>query len=115
MKVKSLLFALAFALVLSSCAFHGGSYVSSANINRGNFKIVKNVSGQSRTLKVFGIGGLSKDALVAEARANLALKYPLEPNQILANVSVDSKNSFLLIVGINRVTITGDIIEFVDE
>ncbi len=112
MKLKIALSFFAVALLMSSCAFHGGNYSSSASINSGNFKVIKTVFGQAKTTKIFGIGGIGRDALVAEARASLLSKYPLEKNQILANVSVDNKTSFILIVGINMVTVTADIVEF---
>lgn len=112
MNVRNVFFVLVVIFSISSCAFHGGTYSSSANISSSNFKIVKTVSGQSKTLKVLGIGGLGKDALVAEAKATLLFKYPLAENQILGNVVVDSKTSFLLVVSIQRVTVTADIIEF---
>jgi hypothetical protein len=69
-------------------------------------------SGSSSTTKILGIGGLSKDALVADAKRNLLENYPLKENQTLANISVDFKNSYFLIVYLTKVTVTADIVEF---
>ena len=101
-----------FSLFFSSCAIHGGSYASSANVSSSNFKIMENVSGHSKTFKVLGIGGVSKDALIAAAKEDLLSKYTLEANQILGNVSVDTKTVTFILVGRHIVTFTADVIEF---
>jgi len=112
MKVKSVFYVFAIAFLFTSCGFHNGAYMSSASIGESNFTVTKTVFGQAKTTKIFGIGGLGKDALVADARASLLRKYPLKENQILANVSVDFKSSFFFIVSTNMVTVTADIVEF---
>lgn len=109
--VKSI-FTLSILITLSSCAFHNGIMNSSASLSANNFKIVKFATGSSGTTKVLGIGGLSKDALVADAKKDLLQNNPLKDGQALANVTVDFKNTYLLIVITTKVTVTADIVEF---
>jgi hypothetical protein len=99
-------------LLFSSCAFHSGVFLNSTCLSSNNFKVVKLAKGQSGTTKIFGIGGLAKDALVYEAKKDLLANFPLKENQTLANVTVDFKNSMILFVMKTKVTMTADIIEF---
>jgi hypothetical protein len=105
-----LLFVIPF---FSSCAFHSGVFLSSASITNGNFQVVKTVQGTAKTTHVLGIGGLKKDAIVFEAKKDLLRKYPLEKGQVLANVSVDFKRTYVFIVATTRATLTADVVEFV--
>jgi hypothetical protein len=98
--------------LLSSCAIHTGMMTGNASLSANNFKTVKMASGTSETIKIFGLGGLGKDALVLEAKKDLLQNNPLKEGQALANVTVDFKNSFLIIVMTEKVTVTADIVEF---
>ncbi len=101
-----------FTIFFSSCATHYGLMSSSSSLSSNNFKVIKLAKGESSTTKIFGIGGLDKDALVADAKKNLLENNPLKDGQVLANITVDFKNSFMLIIMETKVTITADIIEF---
>jgi hypothetical protein len=109
---KNLLYFLLLITCLSSCAFHGGVISGSASISSKNFKTVNSAKGVANATRILGIGGLSKDALVAEAKKNLLEKYPLKDGQVLANITVDFKNTFILLYTQTKVTMTADIIEF---
>lgn len=100
------------ALISNSCATHWGTMNGSASLSSNNFKIVKMASGTASTKKIFGFGGLAKDALVLEAKKELMQNYPLKEGQALANVTVDFKNSFMFFVNTNKVTVTADVVEF---
>lgn len=97
-------------LLLSSCAFHSGIMTSSVALTDANFKIVGLAHGNAHTLKVLGIGGLDKDALVLEAKTDMYKKYPLPKGQVFANITVDFKNSFLILFTETKVTVSADII-----
>jgi len=113
--MKSLKLIIAITIIIfttASCAFHSGIMSGSASLSANNFKTIKVATGTASTTKILGIGGLGKDALVFEAKKNLMQNFPLKDGQALANVTVDIKNSFLLIVMTEKVTVTADIIEF---
>jgi hypothetical protein len=100
-------------LLLSGCAAtHFGNMSDSASLGANNFKMVKYATGEATVTKVFGLGGMGMDALVAEAKKNLLQNNPLKEGQTIANVTVDFKNSFILIVTKTKVTVTADIVEF---
>ncbi|WP_159038567.1 DUF6567 family protein [Brumimicrobium mesophilum] len=102
----------ALVLILNSCAFHTGVMSGNAALSDANFKVVDFAIGTSETFKVFGLGGVATDALVLEAKRNLYHNYPLTDGQALANVSVDFKRSFFLIVSKNKVMVSADVIDF---
>jgi hypothetical protein len=114
MKKNSILFSIFFlvSLLLTSCAFHYGNITSSASLSANNFRIVKLAKGEATATRVFGLGGLGKEALVAEAKADLLQNYPLKDGQVLANITVDFKNSFVFFINTTKATVTADIIEF---
>jgi hypothetical protein len=98
--------------VFNSCAYHSGVITSSASLTNANFQVVELAIGKAQTTHVFGIGGLKSDAIVFEAKQDLLRKYPLKRGQVLANISVDFKRSFYLIVMFTEATITADIVDF---
>lgn len=108
-KAGSLLILLVF---LSSCAFHSGLMTGNASLSDPEFSIVDFAIGSSETVKVFGIGGLNADAVVLEAKRNLYENYPLEKGQALANVTVDFKREYYLIVSKLKVIISAEIVDF---
>jgi hypothetical protein len=104
-----LLPSLFIVLILSSCAFHNGSLNTSTNDEPVVHKDI--AIGVSQTIKIFGIGGVSKDALIFQARQNMINYRPLESEEEFNNVSIDIKNTFLLIGQKTKVTIIADVVE----
>lgn len=103
---------------LGACtSIHNGIYSSSAEISKGNFKYVDIAEGESKEKYFFGIGGFKSDGLVKDAKKSMYQNANLQPNQIIANVTVDVKTSFyFLILWIERKAyVTGDVIEFTDS
>ena len=101
---------------ISSCAFHNGYINNSVSLNQVNFKYTEfSISGTSSTLKIFGIGGLNKYAIVEEAKVEMLKSHPLKPNQALANITLNWKSEFYFMVIINHCTMTADIVEFNDS
>lgn len=97
---------------LSSCAFHNGTFLGSASITNNQFRIAGMAMGTAETSYLLGLGGLSKQALVFEAKKDLYSKYPLTKGMALGNVTVDFKTTWLLFVFKRKVQITADIIDF---
>lgn len=107
------LFIAIFIALLSSCAVHSGYMNNSASLSGPNFSYTQqNLSGFSETTHVLGFGGLEKEALVEEAKRDMLKSYELKPNQALANVTVNWKNTFLIVVMHSKCTVTADIVEF---
>jgi hypothetical protein len=102
-----------FVISLSGCAMHTGYMNNSAALSTANFSYTKqHLQGYSDTWYVLGIGGLEKEALVEEAKRDMMKDYELKPNQALANVTVNWKNSFFIVVSSTKCTVTADIVEF---
>lgn len=105
--------ALVAAITLfSSCAFHTGNFHPSASLTNGNYKLVKVASGHAQTYKIFGIGGLSAEAMVFDAKQDLYKHFPLKAGQVLANTTVDFKRGYYPFFTTTKVTLTGEIVEF---
>ena len=118
MKKYLLVSSVLLSFLLSGCfATHSGYLNNSASLSQANFKYVKrSISGESSTLTVLGIGGLGKEALVEEAKADMLSRFDLKPNQTIVNTTVNWKNSFYFALYIaNKCTVTADVVEFVKE
>lgn len=111
---KILSLGLLCAFLLSGCAVHIGNMGSSTSLSSSNFKYVKKgVSASATATYIFGIGGLSKQALALEARQNLEKMLDLKENQALANVTVDFKRTMITVLYMtNECTIGADVVEF---
>jgi len=110
---KLVFFVVGLQLFFSSCAIHNGYICNSASLNQANFSYVnKNISGTASTLKFLGIGGLERQAIVAEAKKNMLIGIPLKSNQTLANITINWKRGFFLIITTTECTVTADIVEF---
>lgn len=115
LKMKTLKLFIAIAIIVfatTSCATHWGMMTGNASLSSNNFKITKIATGSATATKIFGIGGLGKDALVLDAKKNLLQNYPLRDGQALANVTIDIKTSFIFFVIKEKATVTADIVEF---
>ncbi len=98
--------------LLSSCAYHSGVMTGNAFLSDSDFTIVDLAIGRAEITKVFGLGGISTDALVFEAKRNLYKNYPLSKGQALANVTVDYKKEFYLLYSKNVVIISAEVVDF---
>lgn len=107
--MKSNLTLLALIVLMSSCAIHNGSI--SSNAVAGNIEYMDVAYGVSQTTKIFGIGGLSKDALVMEAKRNLMRNNPLKPGEQYVNFTLDIKRSLFLVVFNTKLTLSADIVK----
>ncbi len=117
MRVFSILaFAGTLFFLLSGCAIHTGTPLNSTGLDEANFRYVaRDLAGTASTLRVFGIGGLKRDAIVREAKAAMLEGRELQDNQALANLTVNFKWSFYILVSTTDCTVTADIVEFTEE
>lgn len=105
----------------SGCAFHNGltsnlnNHTTEVVRTRNNFRNIEAVQGSTQAMYVFGFGGLRKQALVAEARANMLAKAKLPgTSRAVINETVEIKHSFFPIVRMFKVTVSAQVIEFTD-
>lgn len=99
--------------LLGGCAMHMGYMNNSASLSQANFNYVnQSISGTSTTVQVFGIGGLEKEAVIEEAKQAMLKDHPLQPNQALANITVNWKRAFYVVVIETKCTVTADVVEF---
>ena len=113
MKTATRLFILlTFSFFINSCATHSGMMTGNAALSDANFKVVDYAIGRSETFKFLGMGGVPVDGIVMEAKRNLYDNYPLKSGQALANVTVDFKRSYFVLIFGLKVTVTADVIDF---
>lgn len=105
-----------FALLLimvSSCAIHTGVMSNSAQLSHANFKYVQSgLHGTCQTTRILGFGGMFKADLVEEAKKDMLSDYELQPNQALANVTVDWKHGRYILVKTTKCSVSADVVEF---
>jgi len=107
--------------LFSSCAVHDGltsnqnNHTTEVVLAKKNFKVTKSVQGESQAMYVLGIGGLSKKAMVAEARADMLSKANIVgSSKAIINETVEVKHSLFPIVRLYTVTVSGHIVEFTE-
>jgi len=118
-KISFLLIGIAF--LFSSCAIHDGlttnynNHTTEVVLSKKNFKVTEIVQGESEVWYIFGIGGTSKKAMIAEARANMFSKANLIGGaKAVINETFEIKYSLFPFVGKYKVTVTGHIVEFTE-
>lgn len=107
-----------YALFLfSSCAVHSGLTTNTTEVilSKKNFTVIQSVQGVSKATYIFGLGGLSKKGLIAEARAKMLRKAKIEgTSKAIINETIEVKHSFFPIVRTYQVIVSGHIVEFTD-
>jgi len=103
-------------LLFSGCAFHGGYTTNRTEVvlSEKNFKLVNSVQGYSKATYIFGIGGLVRQAMIAEARADMLSKANLTGAKAIVNEVVEVKSSLFPIVRTYEVTVSAHIVEFTE-
>lgn len=98
-------------LLLSSCAFHSGM-ISSSQLGSKTYYQYEDISvGYAKATYFLGIGGLRKDALLNDAKRNLYLSYPLKPNQVFDNLTLDTKTTYILPFSKVEMILVADVVE----
>ena len=120
---RLILWAASVLLLLSATGCSLSSYMTqNQNQNQtnvvlsdDNYKIVKTVEATASSSYVFGIGGLSKKALMSNAVSELTKKANLTGSQALVNVTVHIQNKIILVWNKKTVVAHGTVIEFTDR
>jgi len=117
-KVRKIIFLLTVvAFLFSSCASHRGFTTNSTEVvlSEKNFKVVERLQGEAEVTYIFGIGGLSKSAVIAEARADMLSKSNIVgDSKAIINETIEVKRSRLLAVLHYKVIVSSHIVEFTE-
>jgi hypothetical protein len=98
-------------LLFSSCASLYTGALSSGPLLSANDKYVDVASGYATATYIFGIGGLSKTALVYEAKTDLMNSRPLKKGEYYSNFTVDFRKTVAFFIYItNEVYVHADIL-----
>ncbi len=98
-------------LLMSSCAVHSGM-ISNSQLGSKKYYQFEDISaGYAKATYFLGIGGLRKDALINDAKRNLYLSYPLKPNQVFDNITLDRKTTYILPFSKVEVILVADVVE----
>jgi hypothetical protein len=111
--MRKLFFSLIIGLLVSSCATHYGTISSNAIEKR--IKYVDMAIGVSQTKKIFGIGAMTKDALVLDAKREMIKNRPLQPGEQYVNFTLDFKNSYWPIIRQTQVILSADVVKFIPD
>ena len=108
--MKKFVYPIIILLFTSCMAFHTGT-VNFTPLFSPKDRYIDVASGYACTTYFLGIGGLSKDALVYEAKTALMKNRPLKPGEYYANVTVDFKKTVcILSTASNEVFIHADVL-----
>ena len=108
------------AFALTSCGL-GSALTSNQNslqtnvvLTQNNYKIVKTITGEATATYIFGIGGLSKEALQNNAIADMVKDAKLDGKaQAIVNTQISVKNVIITPLYIKKiVTATAQVVEF---
>ena len=113
--------ALVGTMSLTSCAGHYGltsnvnNHATEVVLSKKNFKVIKTVQGDASVTYILGIGGLSKKALIAEAKTEMLKEANLEGSaKAIINETVEVKGSSFPFFGKKLVTVSAQVIEFTE-
>jgi len=71
--------------------------------------------GTAQSNRIFGLGGMRKDALILEARRQMATARPLLDDEEYEHITTDIKHSFILMVHRIKVTMSADVVKHVPD
>ena len=118
---KNILLLIGIVFLFSSCSIHNGltknlnNYTTEVVLAKNNFKVIDTTWGEAQAMYICGIGGLSRRALVAEARADMLLNAKiLGSSRAVINETVEIRHTFFPFVRLFTVTVSGHIIEFTE-
>lgn len=119
--MKKLAFLLVTALVFTSCATHHGlpkNYNQNSTevvLTKKNFKVVSIIKGEAEATYILGFGGLNRNGLVAEAKANMLKSSGMEgSSKTIINEVVEVKRSGFVFVNKCKVIVSAQLVEFTE-
>lgn len=120
--MKKILFTFLIAsLFLTSCATHTGipkNYIQNSTevvLTKNNFKVIEIVKGEAEASYFLGLGGLARNGLVAEAKADMLSTANLEgTSRTVINEVVEVKTSGVFLFTKYKIIVSGQVIEFTE-
>jgi len=111
--MKYLIKLILIPFVLSGCsATHDGYFLSPTTLSSNNFTYVKKgLKGSAKATYFLGMGGLHKQTLVYAAKRNL-MSDTLLDGQAMANITVNWKTTYGILIITKQCTITADLVQF---
>lgn len=97
-----------FSLLLTSCVFHSGNISTGA---ASDCPYRETVEGRAKTVKIFGIGGLQKDALIKEAKQKVYQANQAGKGVYFSNFAVDYKTTIIFFYWKTEAIVSADIFD----
>lgn len=122
-KMIKILAVVATFFILTSCGYHGTlsryqnvhSTTARVDLNKANFKVVTYAKGEAKCRYVLGFGGMKRNALIENARAEMFKNANLVGgSKVILNENVDVKKGFGFFTTTILVTVSGYVYEFKD-
>lgn len=98
-----------FLLSISSCVIYRSGNVAGGSVPARYDRYVSVVRGDAKSISVFGLGGMRRDALVQEARAAMMRSRPLFDKEYYNNYNFTFSKKYILMVGIDKATVCADV------
>jgi PBP1b-binding outer membrane lipoprotein LpoB len=118
--MKKLAMLLLISLVFTSCASHHGlpknynQNTTEVVLTKNNFKVVSLIKGEAEATYIFGFGGLNKNGLISEAKAQMLENSGMVgSSKTIINEVVEVKRSGFLFVNKYKVIVSAQLVEFI--
>jgi len=120
---KNIIILALIVLIFSGCQATHNGFTTNSNLHttdivlsKKNFKVIARVKGEAKATYIFFIGGLSKNALIEEAKTDMFSKADIVGGaKAVINETVEIKNSFYFgLVMIKKVVVSANIVEFTE-
>lgn len=87
--------------------------MTNVQLSQSNFEVVKTVQKQASQTYIFGIGGLSRQALQANSYAEVLKEANLQGSQALVNLQTEVKTRIIAPFYVKKtITTVGQVVEF---
>ncbi len=102
-------------LLFSSCVIYRTGNQSSGTVPARYDRYVTIVRGDAKSISVFGLGGMRKDALVQNAKNAMLSARPLGDNEYYNTYNFTFSRKQVLMVGINKACVCADVMRRCDS
>lgn len=107
--MRNLIYFISVGLFLHSCAYHSGTI---GELSTNGPVVYEDLAvGVATSNHFLGLGGITKDALLFDAKRSLMSNRPLHGNEFYGAFTVDVKHSFYLLGYKTKITVMADIME----
>ena len=116
MKNFFILVATTFSMVGCISTHNGVFQAPNIQFENPNFTLIKTIDGSASTTYVFGLGAHNKDGLIKEAKEQMYKEHKFLQNQIITNITLDEKESWIFgpLIYKKTIIVSADIIQYGD-